>query len=117
MHASVLYSYFAGHTFLTRNLSQATRPSSLEGLDIRLFTALIRNTCTFLTTAEKLEVLSELVNPINVTNQTFIMKHRPVTPGWTVARTSVAMCTCTGVGRAQFNLHGLLLSFMLTYEF
>ena len=28
--------------------------------------------------SEKLEVLSELVNPINVTNQTFIMKHRPV---------------------------------------
>ena len=43
---------------------------------------------------EKLEVLSELVNPINVTNQTFIMKHRPVAPGWRVSRTSVAMCTC-----------------------
>ena len=28
------------------------------------------------------EVLSELTSPINVTNQTFIMRHRPVTPGW-----------------------------------
>ena len=41
--------------------------------------------------SEKLEVLSKLVNLINVTNQTFIMKHRPVAPGWRVSRTSVAM--------------------------
>ena len=33
----------------------------------------------FCIVSEKLEVLSELAN---VTNQTFIMKHRPVTPGW-----------------------------------
>ena len=31
--------------------------------------------------SEKLEVLSELVNPIDVNNQTFIMKHRPVAQG------------------------------------
>ena len=30
--------------------------------------------CTFFIISERLEVLSELVNPINVTNQTFIMK-------------------------------------------
>ena len=49
-------------------------------LDVTLFTALTRNTCMhiFFIISEKLEVLSELVNPINVTNQTFIMKHRPV---------------------------------------
>ena len=45
--------------------------------DVRLFTALIR-----------IHALSELVN---VTNQTFIMKHRPVARGWR------AMCTCTRV--------------------
>ena len=57
----------------------------------------------FFIISEKLEVLSELVNPINVTNQTFIMKHRPVAPGWRVSRTSVAMCTCTRVGH-NFNM-------------
>ena len=50
-----------------------------------------------------MEELSELVNPINVTNQTFIMKQWPVTPGW---RASVAWCTCTRVDHnlCQFNL-------------
>ena len=67
-------------------------------LAIRLFTALIRNTYTFFFLSKKLEVLSELVNPANFTNQTFIMRHRPVAPGWRVSRTSVAMCTCTRVG-------------------
>ena len=43
-------------------------------LDTRLFTPLIRNTCMFFFIISK--VLSELVNPINVTNQTFVMKHR-----------------------------------------
>ena len=62
-------------------------------LDIRLFTPLTRKTCTFCIISEKLEVLSELVNPINVTNQTFIMKHRPVAPRWRVSRSSVVMCT------------------------
>ena len=52
----------------------------------------------FFIISEKLEVLSELVNPINVTNQTFIMKHRPVAPGWRVSSSSVAMCTYTRVG-------------------
>ena len=33
----------------------------------------------FFTICEKLEVPSELVNSITVTNQTFIMKHRPIT--------------------------------------
>ena len=51
--------------------------------------------------SEKLQVL-RLVNPINITNQTFIMKHRPVAPGWGASRTSVAMCTCTRVGHYQF---------------
>ena len=37
--------------------------------------------CTFFIISEKLEILSELVNPINVTTLTFIMKHRPVAPG------------------------------------
>ena len=32
-----------------------------------VFAALIRNTCMFFTICEKLEVLSELVNPITVT--------------------------------------------------
>ena len=45
----------------------------------------------FFTISDKLEVLSELVNPINVTNQTFIMMQRPMTPGWRVSRTSVAI--------------------------
>ena len=60
----------------------------------RLFTALMH---VFII-SDKLEVLRELVNPANVTNQIFIMKHRPVAPGWTVSRIVVAMCTCTGVG-------------------
>ena len=34
---------------------------------------------------------------VNFTNQTFIIKHRPVAPGWRVSRASVAMCTCTRV--------------------
>ena len=67
--------------------------------------------------SEKLEVLSELVNPINVTNQTFTMKHRPIVPGRRVTRTSVAMCTCTRVGHNLCNANGLMLSFMSTYEF
>ena len=46
----------------------------------------------YATVSEKLEVLSELVKPINVTNLTFIMKHRPVAPGWRVSRSSVAIC-------------------------
>ena len=80
---------------------------------------LARNTCihVFFSISEKLEVLSELVNPISVTNQTFIMKHRPVAPGWRVSRTSVAMCTCTRVGHNLCNPNGLLLSFMSTHEF
>ena len=77
-------------------------------LNIRLFTALTRNTCTFFIIYEKLEVLSELDNPVNVTNQTFIMKHRTVTPGWRVSRTSVAMCTCTRVGH-NFNMQPKLV--------
>ena len=48
--------------------------------------------------SEKLEVLSELDNRIIVTNQTVIMKHRPVASGWRVSRTSVATCTCIRVG-------------------
>ena len=51
--------------------------------------------------SDKVEVLSELVNPININNQTFIMKHRPVAPGWRASRNSVAMCTCTRVGHYQ----------------
>ena len=47
--------------------------------------------------SEKLEVLTELVNPVKVTNQTFITKHRPVTPGWRVSRTSVANIKCVRV--------------------
>ena len=43
--------------------------------------------------SENVEVLSELVIPINIINQTFIMEHRPVTPGWRASRTSVAICT------------------------
>ena len=62
--------------------------------------------------SQKLEILSELVNPINVTDQTFTMQHRPVAPGWRVTRTSVAMCTCTTVRHNLCNPHGLLLSFM-----
>ena len=34
---------------------------------------------------------SELVNAINVTNQTFMMKHRPVAPGWRVSKSWVAI--------------------------
>ena len=64
----------------------------------KTITALTRNTCNFFTISEKLEVLSALVNPINVTNQTFIIKRKPVAPGWWVSRSSVAMCTCTRVG-------------------
>ena len=72
--------------------------------------------CFFCIISEKLEVLSELVNPINVTNQTFIMKHRPVALGWRVTRTSIALCTCTRVGHNLCNPNELLLSFMSTYE-
>ena len=68
----------------------------------------------FFIISDKLEVLSDA---INVTNQIFIMKHSPVAPGWRVSRTSVAMCTCTGVGHNLCNPNGLLLSFMSTYEF
>ena len=50
-------------------------------------------------------------------NQTFIMKHRPVAPGWRVSRTSLATCTCTRVDHYLCNPNGLLLSFMSTYEF
>ena len=51
--------------------------------------------------SENVEVLSELCNPINTTNQTFIMKHRPVAPGCRASRTSVAICTCTKVGHYE----------------
>ena len=50
-YISVLHSYFAGHALSTKNLNQATRYLPLGGLGwlgIRLFTALIRNTCMFL---------------------------------------------------------------------
>ena len=45
-----------------------------------------------------IHAVSKLVNPVNVTNQTFIMKHRPVAPGWRVSKPSVATCSCTRVG-------------------
>ena len=78
--------------------------------NLEIFTALIRNKCMFFIIYEKLEVLSELINP--VTNQTLIMKYRPVIPGWKVSRTSVAMCTYTRVGHNLCNPNGFLLSFV-----
>ena len=78
--------------------------------------ALTQNTCNFFffIIIEKLELLSELVN---VTNQTFIIKHRPVAPGWRVSRSSVAMCIYMYQSRPLCNpTDGFLLSFMSSYE-
>ena len=61
--------------------------------------------------------LADAFSSVNVINQIFIMKHRPVAPGWRVSRTSVAMCTCIRIGHNFCNSHGLVLSFMSTYEF
>ena len=60
--------------------------------------------------------LANAFSSVNVTNQIFIIKHNPFAPGWRVSRTSVAMGTCTRVGHNFCNSHGLLLSFMSTYE-
>ena len=96
LYALVLHSLFAGHTFLTRNLSQATkilcwgtwmaRHKTICCLDQKYMHVFYHDGIY-----ENLEILSQLVNPINVTNQTFSMKHRPVAPGLRVSRTSVAM--------------------------
>ena len=42
------------------------------------------------------------------------LQHRSVAPGW---RVSITVCTCTRVGHNFCNSHGLVLSFMSTYEF
>ena len=65
MYASVLHSCFARHAFLTIGLESIHQTLSIGRpgwLDIRLFAALIRNTCTFFIISDKLEVLSKLHN-------------------------------------------------------
>ena len=42
------------------------------------------------------------ISLVNVTNQIFIMKHRPAAPGWRVSRTSVAMCIYLARGGHNF---------------
>ena len=68
------------------------------------------------TPTSMLTIAGQRVSSVNVTNQTFIMKRRPVAPGWRVLRISVAIYMYQS-RPFHMNSHGPVLSFMSTYEF
>ena len=72
--------------------------------DFALFTAISVHSMGIIPSLRQASylLLANAFSSVNVTNQTFIMKHEPVVPGWRVAITSVALCTCTGVGHKLF---------------